>query len=159
MGLVNDNIKALDIDGIEATAENIMNNSYTLARPFLFVTKDKPTGLTKDFIDFILSSDGQEILSSEGLIPSGRRQRMKNFKKIYLSVYFSISSFGIICFTHNSFIFIKGIPIISKVGLKLCFWYEMGSKSRCLWNFPNDCRIHISYFRSSHYRSSYCHLL
>ena len=71
LGLVNDNIKALDIDGIEATAENIMNNSYTLARPFLFVTKNKPTGLTKDFIDFILSSDGQEILSSEGLIPSG----------------------------------------------------------------------------------------
>ena len=71
LGLVNDNIKALDIDGIEATAENIMNNSYTLARPFLFVTKDEPTGLTKDFIDFILSSDGQEILSSEGLIPSG----------------------------------------------------------------------------------------
>lgn len=69
MGLVNDQVKALALDGVEASGENIMNNTYILARPFLFVTKDVPTGLTKDFIDFILSSEGQKILSGEGLIP------------------------------------------------------------------------------------------
>lgn len=69
LGLLNDEIKALDLDGIEATAENIMNETYKLARPFLFVTKDEPTGLTKDFIDFVLSLEGQELLSSEGLVP------------------------------------------------------------------------------------------
>lgn len=69
LGLVNDQVKALALDGVEATAGNIMNGSYTLARPFLFVTKDEPTGLTKSFIDFILSSQGQKLLSDEGLIP------------------------------------------------------------------------------------------
>lgn len=69
LGLVDDQVKALDLDGVEATGENIMNGTYTLARPFLFVTKDEPTGLTKSFIDFILSWEGQKILSDEGLIP------------------------------------------------------------------------------------------
>ncbi|TJX13462.1 phosphate ABC transporter substrate-binding protein [Tissierella creatinini] len=70
LGLVNDEVKALHLDGIEATAENIMNDSYKLSRPFLFVTKGEPTGLTKSFIDFTLSLEGQELLSKEGLIPS-----------------------------------------------------------------------------------------
>lgn len=70
LGLLNDDIKALDLDGAEATAENIMNGSYSLARPFLFVTNGEPTGVTKSFIDFTLSSEGQKLLSDEGLIPS-----------------------------------------------------------------------------------------
>ena len=69
LGLVNDRVKALDLDGAEATGENIANNTYTLARPFLFVTCDKPAGLAKSFIDFVLSAEGQKILSDEGLIP------------------------------------------------------------------------------------------
>ena len=69
LGLVNDLVKALDLDGVEASGENIMNDTYTLTRPFLFVTKDEPTGLAKRFIDFILSSEGQKLLSDEGLIP------------------------------------------------------------------------------------------
>lgn len=71
LGLVHDEIKAVHLDGVEATAENIMNESYALSRPFLFVTNDEPTGVTKDFIDFILSVEGQKLLSDEGLIPSG----------------------------------------------------------------------------------------
>lgn len=71
LGLVNDEVKALDLNGVEATAENIRNDSYTLARPFLFVTKNEPTGITKSFIEYTLSLEGQELLSSEGLIPSG----------------------------------------------------------------------------------------
>lgn len=70
LGLVNDKVKALALDGVEATAENIMNDTYMLSRPFLFVTKEEPSGLTKDFIDFTLSQEGQELLSHEGLIPS-----------------------------------------------------------------------------------------
>lgn len=69
LGLVNDQVKALDLDGVEAIGENIINETYKLARPFLFVTKGEPTGLTKSFIDFTLSSEGQKILSDEGLIP------------------------------------------------------------------------------------------
>ncbi len=69
LGLVNDEIKALYLDGVEATAANIMNGSYALSRPFLFVTHDEPRGLTKDFIDFTLSLEGQKLLSDEGLVP------------------------------------------------------------------------------------------
>jgi phosphate transport system substrate-binding protein len=70
LGLVNDKVKALHLDGIEATRENIMNGSYSLSRPFLFVTNGEPTGLAKSFIDFTLSMEGQKLLGHEGLIPS-----------------------------------------------------------------------------------------
>lgn len=65
IGSLNENIKALKIDGAEATAENIKNGSYTLARPFNIATKGEPTGLVKDFIDFILSAEGQEIVADD----------------------------------------------------------------------------------------------
>lgn len=71
LGLIHDDIKALHLDGVEAIAENIRNGSYALARPFLFVAQDEPTGETKGFIEFILSEEGQKLLSNEGLIPSG----------------------------------------------------------------------------------------
>jgi phosphate transport system substrate-binding protein len=61
-------VKALQLDGVEATAENIMNGSYKLFRPFLFVTLGEPDGLTKQFIDFVLSPEGQQVLINEGLI-------------------------------------------------------------------------------------------
>jgi phosphate transport system substrate-binding protein len=70
MGLVNHEVKALHLGGVAATAENIINGSYSLSRPFLFVTNGEPTGLTKEFIDFTLSLEGQKLLSHEGLIPS-----------------------------------------------------------------------------------------
>lgn len=63
MGSVNDDIKALQIDGIEPTTENVKNGTYKVSRPFNIATKGEATGLTKDFIDYILSSEGQEIVS------------------------------------------------------------------------------------------------
>lgn len=66
-------VKAIYLDGIEASVENVRNESYKLFRPFLFITvveKGKePEGLTKKFIDFTLSPEGQQILINEGLIP------------------------------------------------------------------------------------------
>lgn len=70
LGLVNENVKAVQLEGIAATRENVENGSYKLSRPFLFVSSGEPTGLTKQFIDFTLSSEGQKILMNEGLIPS-----------------------------------------------------------------------------------------
>jgi phosphate transport system substrate-binding protein len=70
LGLVNENVKALQLGGIAATRENVENGSYNLSRPFLFITNGEPAGLTKKFIDFTLSQDGQKILINEGLIPS-----------------------------------------------------------------------------------------
>lgn len=73
LGLVNETVKALQLDGIAATRENVENGSYQLSRPFLFVSSGEPTGQVKEFVDFILSDDGQKILVNEGLIPSSDR--------------------------------------------------------------------------------------
>jgi len=68
LGLVNDKVKALSLDGIIASDENIINKRYSLVRPFLFVTKNTPTGEVKNFIDFVLSQEGQGLIKEEGLI-------------------------------------------------------------------------------------------
>jgi phosphate transport system substrate-binding protein len=69
LGLVNDKVKSLSLDGIMATDENIITKKYSLVRPFLFVTKNTPTGEVKNFIDFVLSQEGQGLIREEGLIP------------------------------------------------------------------------------------------
>ena len=62
LGSMNASIKALDIDGVKASAENVKNGSYKISRPFNIATKGEPTGLAKDFIAFILSKDGQAVV-------------------------------------------------------------------------------------------------
>jgi phosphate transport system substrate-binding protein len=69
LGLVNDKVKSLSLDGIIANDENIITKIYSLIRPFLFVTKNTPTGEVKNFIDFVLSQEGQKLIREEGLIP------------------------------------------------------------------------------------------
>jgi len=70
LGLVDNTVKAIKLNGIAATRENVLNGSYSLFRPFLFVTKDiPPTGYTMDFINYILSPAGKELMINEGLIP------------------------------------------------------------------------------------------
>lgn len=69
LGLVNPAVKALKLGGVAATRENVVNGSYGLFRPFLFVSQSEPTGLIKEFVDFVLSREGQQILANEGLIP------------------------------------------------------------------------------------------
>jgi len=68
MELVDKTVKAIKLNGVEATCENVINGSYDLYRPFLFVMIDEPQGQAKQFIDFVLSPEGQQILVREGLI-------------------------------------------------------------------------------------------
>ncbi len=68
LGLVNDRVKALKIDGIDPSIENIREHRYTILRPFLFVFKSPPQGTAKEFLDYVLSPGGQRILVKEGLI-------------------------------------------------------------------------------------------
>jgi len=67
-GLVNNQVKALAIDGVSPTGPDIKKNAYKLTRRFLFVTLNKPEGQVKDFDDFVLSQKGQMLLEKEGLI-------------------------------------------------------------------------------------------
>lgn len=68
LGSLNETVKALQIDGAEATVENIKNGTYTVARPFNIVTKDGISAGAQDFIDFIMSADGQAIIEESGYI-------------------------------------------------------------------------------------------
>lgn len=68
LGSLNDAVKAVKVDGVDATVENIKGGSYAVSRLFLVVTNDKLTDVSKDFIKFILSKQGQDIIAEEGYI-------------------------------------------------------------------------------------------
>jgi phosphate transport system substrate-binding protein len=68
LGLVNEQVRALELDGVAGNEANIRNGSYRLVRPFLFVSRAEPTGLAKEFVDFVLSEEGQELIRKEGLL-------------------------------------------------------------------------------------------
>lgn len=70
LGSLNDTIKAIKIDGVEATTDNVKNGSYKVSRPFNIVIKDKVSETTQDFINYIMSADGQKIVSDNGYISS-----------------------------------------------------------------------------------------
>lgn len=69
MGSLNDSVKAIDIDGVKPEPENVLNNTYPVARPFIIVYKDNGDANIEDFIRFIDSSDGQKIVSDMGYVP------------------------------------------------------------------------------------------
>jgi len=68
-GLVDRRVKAVSIDGVRPTEENIKRKVYRFVRPFLFITKGAPKACEQNFISFVLSERGQGILKREGLIP------------------------------------------------------------------------------------------
>lgn len=65
---LNNEVKPVKVDGVEANAENVKNGSYKISRPFIYLTKGEPTGAVKAFIDFVLSDEGQKIIVEEGAI-------------------------------------------------------------------------------------------
>jgi phosphate transport system substrate-binding protein len=65
LGSLDNTIKAVKIDGIDATPENVQAGTYTLYRPFLMLTNDDPNELTQSFLDFIMSEEGQQIVSQK----------------------------------------------------------------------------------------------
>ena len=68
LGALNDSVKALTINGVEASAENIKNDTYAVSRPFNIATTDEVSELAADFIDYIMSTAGQSIIEEEGYI-------------------------------------------------------------------------------------------
>ncbi len=69
-GSLNDTVKALNVDGVEPTAQNIKDGKYSLSRPFNIATKGTPGKLAQDFIDYILSEEGQKVVEDNGYIAS-----------------------------------------------------------------------------------------
>lgn len=71
LGSLGDTVKAVKIDGAEATAENVKNGSYKVSRPFNVVTNNgkKLSDVAQDFMKYVLSTDGQKVVEQEGYIP------------------------------------------------------------------------------------------
>ena len=70
LGSLNDTVKAVKIDGAEATAENVADDTYKVARPFNIVTGDKLSDAAQDFINYIMSAEGQAVITENGYIGS-----------------------------------------------------------------------------------------
>ena len=68
LGSLNDTVKAVKIDGIEATAQNVKSGDYKVSRPFNIVFAKNLSAPAQDFVDFIMSSDGQAIIEDNGYI-------------------------------------------------------------------------------------------
>ncbi|MGT2801879.1 substrate-binding domain-containing protein [Streptococcus henryi] len=69
LGSLDKSVKAVTIDGEKATVENVKNGSYKISRPFNIVTKDNLSQVSQDFMNFIMSNDGQAIVEDNGYIP------------------------------------------------------------------------------------------
>ena len=69
LGSLSDTVKALKLNGVEATVENVKNGTYALARPFIIANKkDGLSSAASDFADYIMSAQGQKIISDNGYI-------------------------------------------------------------------------------------------
>ncbi len=71
LGSLDDSVKVLSIDGVEATVENIKNGTYSVARPFNIATGKEVSETAQDFINFILSDEGQAVVEENGYISQG----------------------------------------------------------------------------------------
>jgi len=70
MSHMSDDVKAIKIDGVEPSEKTVADGSYPLVVPFIFLTKGEPTGVVKDFIKWVFSPEGQNIIRSEKVVPA-----------------------------------------------------------------------------------------
>lgn len=72
LGSLDDSVKALLIDGVEATGENVSNGSYKISRPFNIVTSGELSEVAQDFVNYIMSSDGQAVVEENSYIKASQ---------------------------------------------------------------------------------------
>lgn len=80
LGSLNDTVKAVKVDGVKATAKNVKNGSYPISRPFNVVTKNGLSKAGKDFLAFILSDDGQKVVTDNGYVSDSSTGSFKTSK-------------------------------------------------------------------------------
>ncbi len=69
IGYLSSSVKGLTVNSVNPTNENVINGSYPLARKLFMYTNGKPQGVIADFINFILSKDGQKLVDKAGFVP------------------------------------------------------------------------------------------
>lgn len=68
LGSLNDTVKAVKIDGVEPSVANVENDTYKIVRPFNIATKEDLSEAAQDFVNYILSADGQKVIEDNGYI-------------------------------------------------------------------------------------------
>jgi len=68
LGYLSSSVKAVDVDGVKASKETVLSNKYPIGRPLFMYTNGTPKGLSKQFIDYILSPEGQKLVEEEGFV-------------------------------------------------------------------------------------------
>lgn len=68
LGSINDSVTAVKVDGVDVTAENVKSGDYAISRPFIIAHKGELSEVAQDFVTFILSADGQKVVSDEGYV-------------------------------------------------------------------------------------------
>ena len=68
LGSLNDHVKAIQVDGVDATVENVKAGTYSVSRPFNLLTKDGLSDAAQDFVNFILSKEGQAVIADNDYI-------------------------------------------------------------------------------------------
>ena len=71
LGSLDSSVKAVKVDGVEATADNVKNGTYPICRPFNIATKGDLSDAAKDFIAFIQSDEGQQVVTDKGCVSTG----------------------------------------------------------------------------------------
>lgn len=69
IGYLNKGVKALKVNGVEATAKNALEGKYPIARPLYMFTDGQPTGAVADYLKFVLSAEGQAVVKKQGFVP------------------------------------------------------------------------------------------
>lgn len=77
LGSVSERIKALAVDGVNPTVENVISGDYSVSRPFILVTKGTESNLVKDFLGFVQSAQGQQIVDNMNFI--GASENMSEY--------------------------------------------------------------------------------
>ncbi len=80
LGALDDSVKALKVDGVEATAENVKSGSYKVSRPFNIATKGEISAEAADFISFIMSEEGQTVVEEAGYVSMGNTGKYSSQK-------------------------------------------------------------------------------
>ena len=68
LGYVNKSVKAVQVDSIDCNVETVLSGDYPLSRPLFMYTNGKPSGLEKEFLDFVMSEDGQKLVEEVGFV-------------------------------------------------------------------------------------------
>ena len=69
LGSLDDSVKAVSVNGVETTADNVKSGDYVVSRPFNIITTAETSEVAQDFVNFIMSTEGQAVVAEEGYIP------------------------------------------------------------------------------------------